>query len=89
MAPPPTPADKPVDIGSQDARQGRAGVPVLWVLVISVVLGSLALFLVWSAHWRGFSKSGGQTHVSGRGESTPLTSGRQSPSQPPPPVRAQ
>ena len=89
MAQPQPPADEPVDIGSQDARQGRPGVPILWVLVVSVVLAGLALFVVWTFHWGPFNRPGAQTHVSGQGDSTPLTTGRQTPDQPPPPVKAQ
>ena len=89
MAQPETPADDHVDIGSQDARQGRPGVPILWVLIVSVVLGALAVFLVWTFHWGGFNRPGAQTHVSGQGDSTPVTEGRQTPDQPPPPVKAQ
>jgi hypothetical protein len=89
MAAPRPPADEKIDIGSQDARQGGRGTPIVWVLVVSVVLAGLALLAVWTFHWGPFSQPGAQTHVTGRGDSTPVTSGRQTPDQPPPPVRAQ
>ncbi|MHB8530513.1 MAG: hypothetical protein ACYC8V_13520 [Caulobacteraceae bacterium] len=45
----------PVEISASRARQARQGLPVLWVLVISLSLAAIVLFVVWMAHSRGFS----------------------------------
>jgi len=45
------PADDHEVIEATDARQGRWGRHVFWVLVISTFLAAGGMFIAWSAHW--------------------------------------
>ncbi|HSV01580.1 MAG TPA: hypothetical protein VLI41_00115 [Phenylobacterium sp.] len=42
-------------IGATRARQGRRGLPILWVLVIGMALVILGFLITWAFHARGLS----------------------------------
>ncbi len=51
------------DLDATDARSGRPGVPVLWVLVISTVVALLAVAVIWAFFSNGFSGGGGSRQI--------------------------
>ena len=53
----------PPDLNATDARSGRPGVPVLWVLVVSTVVALLAVAVVWAFFAHGLSGGGGSRQV--------------------------
>ncbi len=66
------------------ARQGRSGRPIVWVLAISTALIVVGLAAVWLHHAPGFSRLGAKTAVSGHNSHTPLEPARQKPDGPAP-----
>jgi hypothetical protein len=51
------------DLDATEARAGRPGVPVLWVLVISTVVALIAVAVVWAFFAHGLSGGGGQAQI--------------------------
>ena len=51
------------DVTATEARAGRPGVPVLWVLVVSTVVALLAVAVVWAFFSHSLSGSGGQRQI--------------------------
>lgn len=62
MATPETGSGHP-DIDATDARSGRPGVPVLWVLIISTVVALLAVAVIWGFFSHRLGGQGGSTQV--------------------------
>ncbi len=52
-----------IDVEATDARAGRPGVPVVWVLVVSTVVAVIAVAVVWAFFSGGLSGGGGQRQV--------------------------
>ncbi len=51
------------DLAATEARAGRPGVPVLWVLVISTLVAVIAVALVWAFFAHGLSGAGGSRQI--------------------------
>lgn len=51
------------DVAATDARSGRPGVPVLWVLVVSTVVALLAVAVIWAFFSHSLSGGGGSRQV--------------------------
>ena len=51
------------EVKATDARSGRPGVPVLWVLIGSTVGGIIVFAIVWAFFAHGFSGGGGQRQI--------------------------
>ena len=51
------------DLDATEARAGRPGVPVLWVLVISTLVALIAVAVIWAFFSHGLSGGGGSRQV--------------------------
>jgi hypothetical protein len=51
------------DLDATDARSGRPGVPVLWVLVLSTVVALIAVAVVWAFFAHGLGGGGGGRQI--------------------------
>lgn len=70
-----------------EARQGRSGRPIVWVLTISTGLVVIAFAVIWIVHIPGFSRPGAQTQVSGAGAHSQLAPAQQTSSSNSPPAQ--
>lgn len=54
----------PVETSATRARQGRSGLPMIWVLSGSLVLACVALLAVWALRWGDLGRAHSRTSVS-------------------------
>jgi hypothetical protein len=51
------------EVAATDARAGRPGVPVLWVLIGSTIGGVIVVAIVWALFAHGLSGAGGSRQI--------------------------
>ncbi len=59
----PNTGDGHPDLDATEARAGRPGIPVVWVLVVSTLVALIAVAVVWGFFSSGLQGNGGQTHI--------------------------
>jgi len=74
--------DHPADLSAVEARQGRPGRPIVWVMVISIALVTLGFAALWAVHAPTFVQPGGGTQTSGQGYNATVQQPRQTQGSP-------
>lgn len=85
----PNTGDGHPDLSATEARAGRRGLPVVWVLVISTVVALIAVAVVWGFFSPGLSGNGGQSRITNPVQASTTNTPTVSATTPPPRANGQ